>query len=142
MKFEYKITNLPVKTNGYNLTAYTEGGLRLFAGTSKILDVSGILLVELAIVIHKWLKGLVSGPVDFYYASMDFEEEPIIAFYYDTDIDRFRFDSVWSNAIVSPFSPRDVVSAARIYLSQLKDDLNRECGIDLHTKLEEAIASD
>lgn len=142
MRFEYEIKTFPAETGGYNLTAYTEGVLRLFVGTSKILDATDILLIELAIVLHKWLQALASRPADFYYASMDFEEEPILAFRYDAKADQFRFESVWSYTTVNPFTREDVVSAARGYLSQLREELSREHGVDLDAKLVEATLYD
>lgn len=138
MRFQYDITTFPPETGGYNLTAYTEGVLRLIVDTSVFLEVDGILLVELAIVLHKWLRAFASGPVDFYYASMDFEEEPILAFRYDASEDRFRLESVWSDSDAGPLPREEVISAAQEYLSQLRDELRREHDVDLDQRLEEA----
>jgi hypothetical protein len=139
VRFEYDITTFPTQTGGYNLIAYTEGGLRLFVDELVVLDASGILLVELAVVLHKWLRACASGPTDFYYASMDFEEEPILAFRHDPSGDQFRLESVWSETDVGPVPTADAIAAAQRYLAHLRDELKREHGVDLDEKLEEAI---
>ncbi|MBI2374008.1 MAG: hypothetical protein HYV07_08420 [Deltaproteobacteria bacterium] len=139
MRFEYDITTFPVDPGGYNLTAYTEGVLRLLVGASVFLDASGILLVEFAVVLRKWLRACASGPIDFYYASMDFEEEPILAFRYDTSGGQFRLESVWSETDVGPVSRAEVIAAAQQYLAQLRDDLKRGHDVDLDKTLEEAL---
>jgi len=138
MKLEYEITTFPNETDGYKLASFTEGVLRVRVGSSVFLDVSGILLVEFAIVLDKWLRRAVFSPTDFYYASMDFEEEPVLAFCYDSRLDRFRLESVWSEADVGSIASVDVVAAGRHYLAQLRDELKREHDVDLDERLEEA----
>lgn len=138
MRLEYDIKTTPEETSGYNLTAYTEGVLRLLVGSSVFLEVDGILLVEFAIVLHKWLLQCASAPTDFYYASMDFEEEPILMFRYDSGRDAFLLESVWSNKDVGSVLRSDAIEAASRYLVALRDELKRERGVDLERTLEEA----
>ena len=139
MRFIYQITSFPEKTDGYNLIAYTEGTLRLLLGAVPFLEMSGVLLVELAVVLHKWLHTLEHEPTDFYYASMDFEEEPIVALRYDSNRDHFMPESVWAEVDAVPVPRFEAKLAAEAYLAELREDLGAKHGVDLDRALEEAV---
>jgi hypothetical protein len=97
-----------------------------------------MLLVEFAIVLRKWLRACESGPTDLFYASMDFEEEPIVALRYDAS-GQFLLQSIWSVAEVGPIRTADALLAAQQYLSQLHDELYVHHGVDLEVALSEAL---
>ena len=139
MRFLYEIISFPDKVEGYSLTAYAEGTLRLLIGSVVFLDASGILLVEFAIVLKKWLLSLEDGPVDLYYASMDFEEEPVLALRYNAVQDEFLPESVWAKSDPLPISLGEAKSAADAYLAELGEELRTKYGADLNKVLEEAV---
>ncbi|WP_437777287.1 DUF7878 domain-containing protein [Sorangium sp. So ce1097] len=139
MRFLYQIISFPDKVEGYNLVAYTEGTLRLFIGPIAFFDANGILLIEFAIVLKKWLLRLENGPVDLYYASMDFDEEPVLALRYDADADEFLPESVWAKSDPLPISRGEAKSAADAYLAELGEELRTKYGVDLNEVLEQAV---
>lgn len=139
MRFLYEIKSFPSKVEGYNITAYTEGTLRLLVGSVTFFDASGILLVEFAVVLKRWLLSLENGPVDLYYASMDFEEEPILALRYNTVQHRFLPESVWAKSDPLPVSLGEAKSAANAYLTELGEELRTKYGVDLNEVLGEAM---
>ncbi|XYH99087.1 hypothetical protein ACMHYB_04780 [Sorangium sp. So ce1128] len=139
MRFLYEITSFPDKLEGYNLTAYAEGTLRLLIRSVVFLDASGILLVEFAIVLKKWLLSVEDGPVGLYYASMDFEEEPILALRCTAIQDEFLTESVWAKSNPLPISLGEAKSAANAYLAELGEELRTKYGADLNEVLEEAV---
>lgn len=142
MRFAYEISSFPREVEGYNLISYTEGTITLFFGPVVYLNATGVLLVELAVVLYKWLLASRGRPANLYYASMDFEEEPILALNYDTVHDCFWPESVWAEATVDPVSPTEARDAAETYLKELREELERGYGVDLLIVLEAALAAD
>jgi hypothetical protein len=143
MRFLYTITDEPSETGGYNVTAFTEGQLRVEHGGATFLVADDILLVEFAVVLHKWLLRVQPGRVhDLYYASMNFEEEPIFAFRYNPQSGNFLLESVWAETEVPPVSRGEALSAAEHYLAQLRDDLSRRLAVSLDGILDAAVADD
>ena len=76
MEYKFKIATVPEKKSGCHLPAYTEGPLEVWLDGQQFVRVDEALLVEFAVVLSKWLR---TQPSSLYYASMDFEEEPIFA---------------------------------------------------------------
>lgn len=143
MKLEYKIDIFPYYTHSYHLMAYTEGVLRLVTKYGVFLDADGILLVELATCLKRWIYELRDAQVDFYYRSMDFEEEPILAFVYEDQTDSFILESVWSDKSGIERAPYDeVIDSVDKYLAELHEQLQAEHGIDLYARIEEDLNSD
>lgn len=142
MRYNYKIVRFPSETKGYNLTAYTEGSLQVMLGPTVFLEAGDILLVELAVVLHKWLLSLENSPCDLYYSSMDYEEEPILALRFDPDRHLFIPESVWAKASSSPIAFLDAKKAASSYLSSLRSEIERRCGADLAKTLDAAVKDD
>ena len=81
-KIEFTLTNFPDRTSGYHPIAYTEGKLTFFdKNNCKIFQLEGVLLIEFALIIKKWMLLIDKGIIEsFIYNSMDFEEEPVLAF--------------------------------------------------------------
>lgn len=131
MQFIYEIASFPSKTTGYNLTAFTEGRLQVVQGPSLFLDAQGILLVEFAVVMNKWLLAQSTGHVGLYYASMDFEEEPVFALRFDSDLDCFIPESVWAQADAIPVSGVEAEQAAKTFLARLSQELRAKHDVDL-----------
>lgn len=139
MRFRYVITDLPHETGGYNVAAFTEGRLSIEQMGTMFLDAEGILLVEFAIVIYEWLLKANAGEcADLYYASMDFEDEPIFALKYNPTTDTLSLESVWAMSDVPDVSRADAVSSAQNYLRQLSSELRERLRVDLDAILQTA----
>ncbi|MBA2662073.1 MAG: hypothetical protein H0U74_07230 [Bradymonadaceae bacterium] len=92
------------------------------------LNMEGILLVEFAIELAKWLRQVREGRFrNFYYASMDFEIEPIFALFFNDSWDGFVPASVWSDKQPSVISPDTAICAAEKYIRELAVHLNPLC---------------
>ena len=79
IRFSFKIEEFPKETGSYHVPAYTEGNLSIINEGKEFLNADGILLVEFAVVLKKWLLAIDAGKMDnFVYESMDFEESPIV----------------------------------------------------------------
>lgn len=97
MKIDFELLTLPDDMSGYNAAAFTEGRLRIEVKGQVFLLVEYCLLLELANVMTQWLKAVATrGAQDFYYASMDEEEEPIIALRYCRAGSVFSLWSCWA----------------------------------------------
>lgn len=139
MNFVYKIETLPSDTGGYNILAYTEGTLEVWQGDTLFLRADGILLVEFAVFLEIWRRQLDQGEmVDLYYASMDFEEEPIFALVYDSATDKFTPASVWSEAEGIPVSASTARKAVASYIESL-DRILAVKGVNLRSVINNAI---
>jgi hypothetical protein len=143
MKYEYLIVNFPENTSGYNVAAFTDGNLRIIVSDAVFLDASGILLVEFAIVLARWVSLVnVSHPKDFYYASMDFEEEPIFELKYDEQNGIFSLCAVWAEGKSTKVGVEIAIEAARDYIERLNEDLNAQYSIDLTKIINDTLAKD
>jgi len=139
MQLAYEITSFPDQTAGYHLTAYTEGRLRLLIGEEIFLDANGILLVEFAIVLRRWLVAMQHSPSDFYYASMDFEEEPILALKYASSLDSFIPESVWAKPSSKSVPATEAVEGGQAYIACLRQELMKDHAVDLEKILKATV---
>lgn len=97
MTYNFEIESFPSNHAGYNVPAFTEGELSVFVDGEKLFfQEDGIHLVEFAVVLAKWLSKMSYGNPDLFYASMDFEEEPIFALNFDKGKMICRPVSVWN----------------------------------------------
>lgn len=97
MKIDFELLTLPDDMSGYNTAAFTEGRLSIEVQGRVFLQVEFCLLFELANVVTQWLASVATcGAQDFYYASMDEEEEPIIALRYCHARSVFSLWSCWA----------------------------------------------
>lgn len=136
MNIDFDIKHIPDELGGYHLTAYTEGDLSIEVLGSTFLVSTEILLVELAVALHIWVSRNHSNSTNFFYASMDFEDEPILAFKYDEEKRNFWIESVWSPGRVGPVPSFEVVGAVREFINRLSDELEERRGIKLRETLD------
>jgi len=79
------------------MLADVEGSLKINLGGNIFFEEDDILLLELVVALIKWLHKIESGEiVDLYYESMDYEEQPILAFI-TNDGCTWHLYSVWQN---------------------------------------------
>jgi len=129
MKFKFQIKELPKGSESYRKATDIEGNLSIVIRNNEILfDADGILLVEFAIFCKKWLDENIVK--DFYYASMDFEEEPIIAFDVQQS-DTCRFHSVWQKFQTGDIPLDEVRESMKNYIENLKINLNKNFRIKI-----------
>lgn len=129
MKFNYQVKELPKGDESYHLATDIEGHLSVASNSGDILfEADGILLVELAIFCKKWLSE--NANTDFYYVSMDFEEEPILAFSVKSD-DIFSFSSVWQKTPMDSIPLSEIKSSMRDYIEDLKASLKNNFQVDI-----------
>ena len=141
MRIDFEIEQFPLETKDHRLITDTEGFIRVTMGSSKLFEASELLLVELAIFMQGWLQLKAQKCGDFYYRSMDFEEEPILAFLYAPGEGLYRFQSVWSLSPGACISLEDVASAFREYVDRLSVEVYQRCGADLAQRMQEVIDS-
>ncbi|OWQ37565.1 hypothetical protein [Pseudomonas sp. DrBHI1] len=123
MKVDFELLTLPDDMSGYNAAAFTEGRLRIEVKGQVFLQVEYCLLLELANVMTQWLKAVATrGAQDFYYASMDEEEEPIIALRYCRTRSVF---SLWSCWAVCEHGPDVTLEQASECFERYVHDLKR-----------------
>ncbi len=143
MEYKFSIEHVPEEKGGYNLSAYTEGTLKVVLDGVTFLNSTGILLVEFAIVLSKWIRALghSNGMTELYYSSMDFEEEPIFALRVGKEKNYYLPEAVWSEGEALKILPEEAISAANRYLSELGTILANNHGVDLSEVVEDAIRS-
>lgn len=140
IRFDYNIETFPEETNGYHVPAYTEGTLDVWLNDSRFLHAEGILLVEFAIFLEKWLRKIRAGETsNLHYASMDFEEEPIFALDYDADAQAFFPSAVWATGSPQAIPTKHARRAAEDYIVRLGQELAAEHGVNLGDVLDDSI---
>lgn len=116
----FKIDEFPVdRSQPYSLVTGIEGLLSIVSNGDVFFQESGILLLELSNALESWLQKINSDEnASFYYASMDFEEEPIVAFDYRDDEELYKLRSVWGVGNVEV--PRnELVNASKLFINEL-----------------------
>ena len=127
MKIEFEIQEFPKNNEGYNIITNTEGLLKISIEDYIYINETGILLIEFAIFIYKWLLKLKQGEItDFYYSSMDFEEEPIFCLRYDLNKNLFTLISVWNKDLKQHIiSKAEAIQLFETYINDLQQSLKK-----------------
>jgi|LakMenE01Jun11ns_1017448.scaffolds.fasta_scaffold9280295_1 hypothetical protein len=138
MKIKFEITDIPKAEQKKYPTAYLEGVLKIFVNEVLFFNQSGILLIEFAIFINRWLTSIKKGElVDLNFETMD-NDEPILSLTYVKD-NCYRIYSDWQESEVSKFLNKEkVVAAFEKYLESLKNELKLETEIELEKILKES----
>lgn len=116
ISFVFKVSEFASTMSSYNLMAYTEGSLNLIIDNQIFIKEQGVLLVEMAKVLHEWVisKG------NLYYSSMDFEEEPFIEFRKVGEVS-YKISSALESCTSSKvINEVDLESAVKNFLEELK----------------------
>lgn len=143
MRIRYALTDLPRSTEGYNVTAFTEGHLWVEHTGTIFLDTAGILLVEFAVVLHKWLVRTHAGErVDLAYSSMDFEESPMLRLKHTPIPGMLAMESVWAENTVPDVKLVDMIMSAEDYIPRLGSELSCRLAVDLNEILRNALDDD
>lgn len=132
LKFSFSNVVVPPETGGYKMLADVEGNFKITLGKQIFFDEEYILLLELAIRLIKWISKIESEEiVDFYYESMDYEDEPILAFKVNTDLTWHLF-SVWQNFNDNSNIPlKELIQSTKTFITHLAAHLTINLNIDM-----------
>ncbi|WP_349970774.1 hypothetical protein [Pseudomonas caspiana] len=133
MKINFKILSFPTRLDGRSIFVGTEGEVSFSHDGADILVVENCLLVELAVFFARWLRAIEHGSIeDFYYVSMDEEEEPIFAMSYDVDSSFYQVRSCWLETSVDyRVSVGSAARGAKDYLEELQSRVLAEYRVDV-----------
>ena len=138
-KLEISFSNIDIlcKTGRWKMLADIEGRLIVSVGQCVFLNEEGMLILELASALIRWIKKIKSGMKDdFFYESMDYEDQPILAFQQNSD-SSWRIYSVWQEADCDDtFSLKEIIISAKKYIVELTDCLKDNFEIDFLSFLE------
>lgn len=120
IKMTFSIKDFPFDLNqSYSLVAGVEGEFSIVSDDGVCFCESGILLLELSQKMESWVAEVgFNDAANFYYSSMDFEEEPILAFNYDAYKNLYHIESVWDVSELS-VSKVELVNACKIFINEL-----------------------
>ncbi len=83
----------------YALVSGVEGDFSIMIDEKTVFNSEQFLIFEFFISFHRWVCEYDEpNPSGYHFASMDEEEEPIVAFNRDESTGLFSFDSVWIKA--------------------------------------------
>ena len=131
MQIIYEVTDWP-KTNAVvDLIAYFEGNLTIIVNDKVFFDESGIPLVELGLVVQRWLAEIEGDDLKtFVYLSMDHDEAILV--FKPANQNEIILESIWQlpkMPIITSFS--QVKDALIKYTQDLSITLDKHYGIDL-----------
>lgn len=138
MKVEFEIISIPEGEQRKYPTAYLEGSLKIMFNNIIFFNQPGILLIEFAILIDKWLeRNKVDEFADFIFETMD-NDEPIISIEY-VKADFYRVESIWKETEVAELIPqKEIINAFEKYLVNLEVELKLKTGIELNRILKDS----
>jgi len=127
LSIDFELVTLPKDMSGYNAAAFVEGPLSFKIGEQTFLNIEYCLLLELATVMWRWLTAEAGS--DFYYASMDEEEEPRLALRYCESKLTYVAESCWAtNQCDLDISQEDITACFEAYIKNLELVLYNKCG--------------
>jgi hypothetical protein len=105
----------------YALESGVEGDFAIEIDNKDVFKTNEFLILEFFFDFHKWICDYkTSNLSDYYFVSMDEEEEPIVAFYKNKDTGLYDFDSVWKLADGSA-TIEEIYSAYRELMVRLQE---------------------
>ena len=138
MKVEFEIISIPEGEQRKYPTAYLEGSFKIMFNNIIFFYQPGILLIEFAILIDKWLeRNKLDEFADFIFETMD-NDEPILSFEY-VKADFYRVESIWKETEVDELIPKkEIINAFEKYLVDLEAELKLKTGIELNRILKDS----
>jgi hypothetical protein len=138
MKIEFEIISIPEGEQKKYPTAYLEGVLKILINNAIFFNQSGMLLIEFAIFIDKWLDKIKVGEcLDFVFETMDNDESIISLNYVKSDF--YRIGSIWQEVEVTELlSKEQIINAFEKYLVNLETELKLKTGTELNRILKDS----
>ena len=100
IKFSFVIDTFPDDLSwDYALRAGVSGKMEIEIDGNRVFFEEEFLVAELFMEFHDWINSNKSSDADasnFYFVSMDEEEEPLIAFKLNDETGLYDFESVWA----------------------------------------------
>ena len=135
MHFEFEIVTLPERHE--HPYVFTEGPLSVLDGEVCAWRWDDILLIEFALVLRKWLQHVAQGgPDTLHYSSMNYEEEPVLAFVWHPSARRYLIASDGVDAERCEIHHHDLVAACERYLDEFGQALRTSSGLVLGALLD------
>lgn len=106
-------------TSGPQLFSEIEAHLIISIKNEIFFSENGILLLELAKELKDWIN---NHRKNFYYKSMDYEEEPIL-FFKEKDSTHWAIGSVWVEKMSSDIELFDLINGCENFIEKLTYDL-------------------
>lgn len=128
MNIDFEILSQPKDPIGYRVIAETDARLHMVVGSSPALVLESILIVELAMFCKEWI--VASGPGDFWFASMDEECEPVLAFE-SRGAGQYQVRSCLSEVMLGPVHREVLFGALENLLDGVDEFLLKEFKITL-----------
>jgi len=108
-----------------------EGEIQVSLRDDQVFRCNGVLLLELAAELTRWLNSLRLGPVkEFYYESMNMEEQPILRFRPLKDRE-WLVDSIFNEGSEFLANEDELVAGANSFIHNLKTSVLEKCGYDI-----------
>ncbi|UTA67287.1 hypothetical protein [Emticicia sp. 21SJ11W-3] len=137
MRIKFEITDIPIAEQKNYPTAYLEGILKIYVKEVVFFNQSGILLIEFAIFISRWLNNVKTTEfVDFSFETMDNDESILSLNYVNKNL--FRIYSIWQELEVKELlTKEEIVAEFEKYLESLENELKLKTEIDLSSVLKD-----
>lgn len=138
MKIKFEITDIPKAEQLKYPTAYLEGVLTIWINDILYFNQPGILLIEFAIFINRWLNSIRIGKnIGLSFDTMD-NDEPILTLNYVGN-ELYRIHSIWEESkVLELLSIKNLIVEFEHYLVNLENELKFKTGIELIKILKDA----
>lgn len=132
IEISFNIVDTPSSVEGAKVQVDVGGILEILINTNSFFKEEDLLLLELAISLRKWLEDVNKNNIrDFYYESMDYEEQPILEFVQITN-EHWNVGSVWQEFENKDYLDLDeLFNAAKTYIEKLADELKSKFNLDV-----------
>lgn len=137
IKIVFNIVDVPSSLEGAKTVADVEGNLTVYVNDKIFLNEENILLLELAIILNKWLRYIKNNEFrNFYYESMNYEDQPILEFAINKE-KKYSVYSVWQEFKNDDFFDLiELVKAASNYITELKHALQQKFDLNISSFLD------
>ena len=116
-----------------------EGDLKLEINGQTCLVSEAELLLAVAVIMRRWLRILENAPLaEFYYRSMELEEEPVLRFVSIPGTDRWELESVLENKL-RPVPREALLKGVQDFLNDLESELSNNHPVDLESEYQEHV---
>ncbi|AFZ38003.1 hypothetical protein Sta7437_4541 (plasmid) [Stanieria cyanosphaera PCC 7437] len=132
LEIVFNIVSVPFCLEGAKTVADIEGNLIVYIKKRIFLKEEDILLLEFAIILNRWLQNIQNHEIkNFYYESMNYEEQPILEFV-KIDEKKWNLQSVWEEFKNDEYVDfNELLTAATNYITKLKHELKQEFNLDV-----------
>jgi hypothetical protein len=123
MKILYEISSFPDDPSGYKSVTETNGNFSIVIDDKVFVRIEDALLLEFAYFVHSWIFQInYDADSNFYYKSMDEEEEPIFALELLQD-GCYRAISCWSEMNARELNLEEIKIGFDLFLSSLRNNI-------------------